>query len=308
MVNPKVTLEQWRVLQAVIDTGGYAQAAQALHRSQSSISYAVQKLQEQLGTRLLHIVGRKAELTEAGKVLLRQSRHLLEKAGELEEMARMMNSGWEAEIQLVVDAAYPTRDLIDVLKQFEPLCQGTRVQMKEVVLSGAEEALKQGTADLVITAILPQGFLGDLLIEIEFVAVAHPDHPLHHMGRELIASDLQAELQVIISDSGAIEQRDVGWLGAEHHWSVAKLETAVETISQGLGFAWLPSHMIAPQLEQGLLKPLPLREGQRYKAPLYLVMTRPNQQGPATEKLTELFLQRSQAATTLSNAPTAQTA
>ena len=294
MANPKVTLEQWRVLQTVVDTGGYAQAAQALHRSQSSISYAVQKLQEQLGTRLLHIVGRKAELTEAGKVLLRQSRHLLEKAGELEDMARMMTSGWETEIQLVVDAAYPSKDLIDVLKQFEPISQGTRVQLKEVILSGAEEALLNGSADLVITAFLPQGYLGDLLTEIDFIAVAHPDHPLHHLQRELVSSDLQQALQVVISDSGVLQRRDVGWQSAEHRWSVTKLETAVETISHGLGFAWLPEHMISRQLQEGSLKPLPLREGQRYKAQLYLVMARPNQPGPATMKLAELFMQQGQ--------------
>jgi len=292
MSYPKSTLEQWRVLRAVVDYGGFAQAAEALHRSQSSVSYAVQKLQEQLGTRLLHIVGRKAELTEAGKVLLRQSRLLLDTANELEEMAQMMTSGWESEIHLVVDAAYPTCDLIDVLKQFEPLSQGTRVQLKEVVLSGAEEALQNGSADLVITAFMPQGFLGDLLTEIDFLAVAHPDHPLHHLERELLARDLQQALQVVISDSGAIHQRDVGWQSAEHRWTVSKIETAVETIHRGLGFAWLPVHLIEKQLQNGELKPLPLREGQRYQAQFYLVKTRPNQPGPAAERLAELFKQR----------------
>ena len=55
---PRVTLEQWRVLQAVVDHGGFAQAAEALHKSQSSISYTVAKLQEQLGFPLLAIEGR----------------------------------------------------------------------------------------------------------------------------------------------------------------------------------------------------------------------------------------------------------
>ena len=38
MKAPRVTLEQWRTLQAVVDYGGYAQAAEALHRSQSSVA------------------------------------------------------------------------------------------------------------------------------------------------------------------------------------------------------------------------------------------------------------------------------
>ena len=66
MPYPKTTLEQWRVLQAVIEHGSYAQAAEKLHRSQSSVSYALTRLQETLKLELLVIDGRKARLTEAG--------------------------------------------------------------------------------------------------------------------------------------------------------------------------------------------------------------------------------------------------
>jgi DNA-binding transcriptional LysR family regulator len=42
---PRISLEQWRALQAVVDAGGYAQAAAVLHKSQSAITYAVQKIE-----------------------------------------------------------------------------------------------------------------------------------------------------------------------------------------------------------------------------------------------------------------------
>ena len=64
----KVSLDQWRALQAVVDYGGYAQAAAQMHRSQSSVSHAVAKLQTQLGVPLLRIEGRRAVLTTAGEV------------------------------------------------------------------------------------------------------------------------------------------------------------------------------------------------------------------------------------------------
>jgi len=85
MKAPRVTLDQWRTLQAVVDHGGFAQAAEALHRSQSSVSYTVARMQEQLGVPLLRIDGRKAVLTEAGNVLLRRSRHLVKQASQLED-------------------------------------------------------------------------------------------------------------------------------------------------------------------------------------------------------------------------------
>jgi len=290
----KVTLEQWSVLQAVVDHGGFAQAARALHRSQSSVSYTLARLQEQLGSPLLHIVGRKAVLTEIGAVMLRQSRQLVQNARELEQLAHSLQSGWEAEVHLVVDAAYPTSQLIDILRRFEPLSQGTRVQLKEVVLSGAEDAINTGSADLVITAFIPEGFLGEHLIEIEFIAVAHPDHPLHQLQSPISSRDLSQSLHVLVSDSGQVQTRDVGWQSSEHRWSVAKMETAIEIVSNGLGFAWLPAHLISQQLQHGVLKPLSLEAGQRYMAPLFFVKTRPEHIGPAALTLADLFVQQAQ--------------
>ena len=91
MKQPKVTLDQWRALHSVIDYGGFAQAAAQLHRSQSSVSYAVNRLQEQLGIKLLHIEGRKAVLSEAGKVLLQRSRQLLSDASAIESRRTIYN-------------------------------------------------------------------------------------------------------------------------------------------------------------------------------------------------------------------------
>lgn len=126
MKAPRVTLDQWRTLQAVVDHGGFAQAAEALHRSQSSVSYTVARMQEQLGVPLLRIDGRKAVLTEAGSVLLRRSRQLVKQASQLEDLAHHMEQGWEAEVRLVVDAAYPSARLVRALAAFMPQSRGCR--------------------------------------------------------------------------------------------------------------------------------------------------------------------------------------
>src|SRR5258706_5269046 len=67
-----VTLEQWKALISVVDSGGYEKAAEALHKSQSSVTYAVQKLQSQLGVKAFEVKGRKAVLTPTGEFLYRR--------------------------------------------------------------------------------------------------------------------------------------------------------------------------------------------------------------------------------------------
>jgi len=289
MSASRVSLEQWRALQAVVDNGGYAQAAEVLHRSQSSVSYTVAKLQEQLGIAVLRIEGRKSILTDEGKALLRRARLLLKQAEEVEQFADGLEQGWEAEVNLVVDAAFPTDVLMRALGRYAPLSQGSRVLLNEVVLSGAEDALEQGNADIAICANTPAGFLGEPLLDIHFIAVTHADHPMQQLGRPVTTSDLERDLQVVIRDSGARQQRDVGWLGAEHRWSVSSIETARQAVLSGLGYCWLPEHSIKAELEKGVLKPLPLREGGHYPGNLYMVYGSRKDPGPGASLLAKLL-------------------
>lgn len=90
------TLEQWRMFGTVVEHGGFAQAAEAIHKSQSSINHAVHKLQDQLDLPLLEVVGRKARLTDAGALMLRRASQLLEQADQLEKVAGSLARGNEA--------------------------------------------------------------------------------------------------------------------------------------------------------------------------------------------------------------------
>ena len=289
MKGPRVTLDQWRTLQAVVDHGSFAQAAEMLHRSQSSVSYTVARMQEQLGIPLLRIEGRKAVLTDAGEMLLRRSRQLVTQANQLEELAHHMEQGWEAEVRLVVDAAYPNARLIRALTEFMPKSRGCRIRLREEVLSGVEEILKDGTADLAITALDITGYLGAELGTVEFIAVAHAHHPLHQLQRKLSVQDLQNQMQVVVRDSGQRQPRDAGWLGAEQRWTVGSLATSVAFVSSGLGFAWLPRHMIERELAEGTLKPLPLIQGSIRRPQFYLYTNPDKPLGPATRILIELI-------------------
>lgn len=291
MTIPRTTLEQWRVLQAIVEHGGFAQAAAALHRSQSSVSYVIARLQESLGIELLALEGRKARLTEAGRTLLARAEEVLEAARRLEGLAATLRQGWEPEVRLAVDAAIPTPLLLQALARFAELAPQTRLQLREEVLSGADEACIDGSADLVIAARVPEGHLGDVLIEVEFVAVAHPDHPLHRLGRPIEADDLRQAQQVVLRDSGRMKPRDEGWLGSTRRWTVTGMETALSMVAAGLGFAWLPCHLIQARIEAGEILPLPLREGQRRMAPLYLIFVQPELAGPATRQLAEVLAQ-----------------
>ena len=139
------------------------------------------------------------------------------------------------------------------------------------LLGGTDEALLQGNVDIAIGSRVPAGFLGDPLMRLRFIAVAHPDHPLHRLGRELGLRDLSRQRQLVIRDSGTQRTRTGGWLGAEQRWTVSNKATSIRAATMGLGFAWYPEENIRDELASGMLKPLPLKEGAEKWAELYLV-------------------------------------
>lgn len=286
-MRPRVTLEQWRMVQAVVDQGGYAGAAEALSKSVSTVSYGVHRLEAALGLKLLEVDGRRAVLTRAGAELLRRSRYLLDDALAIERSAVSLAQGWEPVVTLAVEVIFPQHRLLDSLDAFSRLTGTTRVELIESVLSGTTEQLFAGTADIAITAWVPPGFLGEPLMMVEFVAVAHPAHPLHGLGRPLAQRDLRQHRQLVVRDSGLREPRDAGWLGAEQRWTVSHLATSVEAVGRGMGFAWLPRHRIADLLASGALRPLGLVEGALRHHELYLVFADRDDAGPAARALAE---------------------
>jgi DNA-binding transcriptional LysR family regulator len=285
----KTTLEQWAVLAAVVDQGGYAQAAAALHRSQSAVSYAVSRLQEELDVPLLIIEGRKAVLTPHGQTLLQRARGILSDVHTLELLARSLKQGWEPQLRLVVDTAYPRDHLLKIVAELQQLCPNTQMQVSDAVLSGAEEAITDGLADVVVTVHVPDGYFGELLLDVMFVAVARPQHPLFTVGHELTFEDLTRHVQVVVRDSGLRHPRNEGWLGAERRCTVSSVEASLATVKAGLAYAWLPEHVVAESLRSGTLKALPLVSGGERRVPLHLVLVRPEVAGPAARAAVESF-------------------
>lgn len=290
MSAPRISLEQWRALVAVVEAGGYAQAAGQIHKTQSTISYAVQKIEQQLDVKLFEIRGRKAELTPAGQVLYRRAQLLLERAASLERGAASFAAGWEPEVRLAVEILFPTWVLLRSLERFSRERPEIRVQLYETVLGGTDEALQERRVDFAISPFIPQGFSGSSLLHMKLIPAAHPDHALHKLGRPLTLDDLREHRQLVIRDTAIQRTRESGgWLGAEQRWTVSHKATQIAAACMGLGFAWFATETIQRELDAGQLKPLPMREGGERFGEMYLVFADPENPGKAAARLAEIL-------------------
>ena len=293
MPSPRISLDQWKVLAAVVDAGSYARAAERIHRSQSTLTYAVQKLERTLGVKVFELQGRKAVLTPTGQLLYRRGRELVEEAARLEASASDLARGWEPEIGLAAEIIFPTWLLLECFAEFATQRPETRIELIESVIGGTEEALNERRVQLAITPRVPAGFAGDALMDVRFVCMTAPSHPLHKLGRAATRADLKRHRHLIVRDSSARKAgdnagRDVvtpgSWIN-ENRLTVSNKATSIRAAKMGLGYAWYPEDMVREEIASGELKPVPLREGGERFATLYLVLTDPDAAGPGTRLL-----------------------
>ncbi|HYD95114.1 MAG TPA: LysR family transcriptional regulator [Noviherbaspirillum sp.] len=288
--NLYVSLKQWRIFHAVVDCGGFAEAAKSLHLSQSTISYTVAKLQDQLGTALLRIEGRRAILTPEGRALLERSRNVLKEAVELETFAKNLGQGWGEDVRLVVDHNFPVHLLTRALSRFTGIGKGAaHVRVREVPTLQAEDILRDPNVDLAISERVPLGYLGEPLTEIEYIAVAHPRHPLLRLGREVTSIDLQQHIRIDMGHLHAVDKFAQTGSQQARRWMMNSFDTVIAAVREGLGYSWLPAHRVQKWLDEGELVRLPLGEKRSYKSVLYLIHGRPWCVSPAASRLAEVL-------------------
>lgn len=294
--TPRISLEQWRCLVALVEAGGYAQAADRLHKSQSSVSYAIQKLESTLGMKAFVIEGRKAVLTSTGHMLYARAKQLLNDASDIERHARKASAGWETQIGIAVEVLFPTWLLLDCLDQFGRESPQTRIELYETVLGGAPEAVQEGRVELAISPHVPRGYSGEPLArQVRIIPVAHPEHPLHQLRRELTVRDLRGHRHLVVRDSSSTRDRSATTVEVAQRWTVTNMATSIGAACRGYGFAWLPEEKIHRELSEGILKPLPLRGGSERYVQMYLIFADQESPGPGTKRLAQIIREEMEA-------------
>ncbi|MGB5447255.1 MAG: LysR family transcriptional regulator [Psychromonas sp.] len=285
------TLEQWYILQTVIDADGFTAAAKQLHRSQSSVSYALKNLQEQLDVQLIAITGKKVSLTAIGATLLEDVRPLLKEFANIETRAKLLTCGAPAKITLEVDSIYPKLLLFNALKAFKLNYPHTLIELKEVVRLAPTNSVNK--CDLAIGQPFNGKLMAQKLIDVELIAVAHPQHPLHSIKKtSLTVGDLDPYIQIYLDnshqDSNEIVERP------RQRWTVNTIDAAIEAVCSQLCFGWLPKHRITGLMKLNELQPLPLSIGLIRSIPLYLIYMDYDRRSPAVQALAEIIEKTSQ--------------
>lgn len=260
----KLSLEAIEIVDAIARHGSFAAAAERLYKVPSTISYAVSKLEDQLGLALFVRNGPRVTLTPAGQEMLKEGRWLLAAARQLESRMRQISTGFEAELRLVHDSLIPTSAFNPDICAFEDLNCGTRLRLGSEAMTGTWEMLREGRADLIVAAGEGPpggGYKAVAVGSLEFVFCVTPTHPLAKLQRPLVRDDLLEHTAIVVGDGArASADRTVGLLMGQRRITVPSMQAKIAAQTAGLGHGFLPRACVRADLEQGVLVELQIEQ------------------------------------------------
>lgn len=276
-----LTLDQIRVFLSVVDEGSFPKAAKSLQRAQSAVTYAIRKLETEIGVPLFDRSAYRSVLTPAGRALLTRARRIAEEAGAFRDQARGLAKGLEAELSVVVDAFYPMPQIFDALRVFTAQFPTVPPRLYVASMGSAATLVTDGTCAI---GLLPNniaelaGLKHNPLTTFTFCPVVAPSHPLAAIKGIIEPDILRQHVQLVLTDATTLTS-SVDWgVLSSRTWRLADMGAKKAMLLAGLGWGNMPKHMVEDEIKDGKLKVIQ-PAGSDCLAPLVLGATYVSEQG-----------------------------
>ncbi len=235
---------QLKYFVAAAESGNFTAAARRVNVAQPSLSQQIKKLEEELGQRLFDRLGRRAQLTEAGRTFYERALRILQEVDDAKRAVRDASGAASVRIGVIPSVApYLIPDLMPRLRQALP---DAHVEVHEDFRSYLIEQILAGKLDAAVITMPPD--TPNLEIEPLFseplLAVVPHGHRLAGKAN-LYSTDLEGERLVLLGDSSSLALQTQRFFGdnrvsVEISCRCAQVKTVKALVAAGLGLAILP--------------------------------------------------------------------
>lgn len=253
----EITLNQLRFFREVARQGQYTRAAEALHVSQPAVSKCVKDLERQVGAALFEPIGRRVQLTGAGRLLLPHAERVL---AELADAARALEglAGGDAGRLVVGASSTPGTYLLpSLLGEFRRVHPQVEVALE---IADTQEVLGRvldGRLDLGVVgeAQFAPALQADLFRTETLVLIMAAGHPLARRKRVTLR-ELEAEPFVLRergSSTREVLERTLAAQGIRPRvvMELGNTEAVKRTVAAGLGVSLVSEHAVGLEERAG---------------------------------------------------------
>jgi len=227
-------LELLRSFVSVVDSGGFTRAGERVHRTQSTVSQQIKRLEDDIGQPLLNRTARDVTPTEAGERLLSYARRLLALAEEARDVVGGPSN--EGAVRLGIPEDFAAYRLTKLLASFSRARPGLRLDVRVEQSINLRRDLERGDLDLALFKRIA-GEKGAIAVWPERVHwVASKAHPIDPETRSVPLIGFPTGCLYRSRAIHAIESAGRNWHMAYTSSSLAGIQAAV---AAGLGLSIL---------------------------------------------------------------------
>lgn len=256
-----MSMDQLRTFIAAADEGSFSAAGRKLRRAQSVVSTTLANLELQVGFPLFERTGRFPRLTEAGQALLEQARVAAAGMDAFKAKARTLAEGLEPELAVAVDVMFPIDALTAAVEAFHKEFPSTPLRLYVEALGAVLQPMMAGNCRVAIIGSLPEvpaECASEFLISVAAVAVVAPGHALAALPAPVLRSVAARHVQLVLADRSSLTAgRNFGVMSAQT-WRLGDMGAKHAFLRAGLGWGYMPLHMVEEDLRIGKLVRLEL--------------------------------------------------
>jgi DNA-binding transcriptional LysR family regulator len=255
--------DELKVFLAVADSRSFTKAAAMTFRTQSAVSQAIRRLEDDLGERLFDRSVKDGQLTEAGSVLADYARQMVRLVDEASGAVRDLRDLKRGRVRVGSNEA-SMHVLVPIVRRLQEHHPQVLVDVQRMSSKQISGALADGSIDFGMLTFDPkQSDLKYVLLgRDELVLLVPPSHPL---AKRRVASERDvAELPIVAhSDPSPARSRVLSYFEGRHEpldirVAMSSLDAIKHAVEFGIGVAILPRRCAAGEIETGRLVPLEL--------------------------------------------------
>ncbi len=258
-----MNLEQLKTFQEVARLGSFSEVAKKAGITQPAVSFQIQKLEQELGTRLIDRSRRDITLTASGKRLLSFAESVEGERGQLQHDLEQLRDEVSGEL-LIAASTIPGEFLLPgLLARFKAMHPSVKVQVDISDSLAVIDGVQESRYELGFCGILPEGqeLTSLKTAEDRIVLAVFPEHPFAQRD-QISAGELTGEPFIFRENTSGTQRSLESYLSREG-LDLKKLTTTltlgtsqavVAAVEDGAGIAFVSSLAIKKSLALGLLK------------------------------------------------------
>ncbi len=245
----------------IVDEGGFNKAAQKLNYTQSTITFQMNQLEQELSTCLFEKIGRKMVLTKAGESLIPYVDEILQSIDKLHSFESDL-SEYQGDLRVGVAETQLCYRFPAILKEFHLKAPKARLFLRSMNCYDIRDELLNGTLDIGVFYEDVGGF-GSSLVTYEIgtfptILLASPE--TQRQFPDFIKPDQVLSLPLVINEPNCIfrqmfeeylREKSIRLGHTIELWSIPTIKNLV---ASGVGITYLPLFTVQEELKTEVLK------------------------------------------------------